>query len=419
MSDPTKARTAPRKRINAAADAAKFMSDYYYELDRHAKTGERKIAWCTSVGPAELLRAMGFSIYFPETHSAMLGTTRTATDYIPHATALGYSPETCSYMTADIGAFTQGFTPLSKAFKGIESVPRPDVLVYNTNQCRDVQDWFGWYAKKFNVPVLGVIGNRSVGDSKPSIVSSVAKQIEELVKPLEKIAGQKFDIDRLREVVAVSRQCSDLWKEVLETAAARPSPLTFYDGCTLMGPAVVGRGIEAANDVYKKLLAELKERVARKEGAVENERFRIYWDGMPVWGRLGAHAGLFAELKTCVLASTYCSSWIFTALDPSDPFQSMAQAYTDLFIVRSDSFKEDYIKEKLAFYSIDGIIYHDAKTCPNNSNNRYGLPLRFTEKSGVPYVVINGDLNDLRLYSEEQAKTQFEALMEQISEKSA
>ena len=183
MSDPTKARTAPRKKINAAADAAKFMSDYYYELDRHAKTGEKKIAWCTSVGPAELLRAMGFSLYFPETHSAMLGTTRTATDHIPHATALGYSPETCSYMTADIGAFTQGFTPLSKAYKGIESVPKPDVLVYNTNQCRDVHDWFGWYARKFNVPALGVIGNRSVDDSKSSIVSSVAKQIEELVKP--------------------------------------------------------------------------------------------------------------------------------------------------------------------------------------------------------------------------------------------
>ena len=416
MSDPTKARTAPRKKINAAADAAKFMADYYYELDRYAKTGEKKVAWCTSVGPAELLRAMGFALYFPETHSAMLGTTRTATDHIPHATALGYSPETCSYMTADIGAFTQGFTPLAKAYQGIERVPRPDVLVYNTNQCRDVQDWFGWYAKKFNVPVLGVIGNRSVTDSKPSIVSSVAKQIEEMVPPLEKISGQKFDIDRLREVVALSRQCSDLWKDVLETASARPAPLTFYDGCTLMGPAVVGRGIEAANDFYKKLLAELKERVAKKEGAVENERFRIYWDGMPIWGRLGAHAGLFAGLQACVLASTYCSSWVFTALDARDPFQSMAQAYTDLFIVRSDGFKERYIKEKLAFYRIDGVVYHDSKTCPNNTNCRYGLSKRLEEETRIPSVTVHGDLNDLRCLSDEQTNTNIEAFVELLAE---
>jgi benzoyl-CoA reductase/2-hydroxyglutaryl-CoA dehydratase subunit BcrC/BadD/HgdB len=417
MPDPTKASTAPRKKIHAADDAAKFMSDYYFELDRYAKTGEKKIAWCTSVGPAELLRSLGFAVYFPETHSAMLGTTRMATDCIPHAVTLGYSPETCSYMTSDIGAFVQGVTPLSKAFKGIERVPRPDVLVYNTNQCRDVQDWFNWYAKKLNVPVLGVIGNRSVDDSKQSIVSSVAKQIEELVKPLEEIAGQKLDIDRLREVVALSRQCSDLWKDVLETASARPAPLTFYDGCTLMGPAVVGRGTAAANDVYKKLLAELKERVAKKEGAVENERYRIYWDGMPVWGRLGAHARLFSDLKACVLASTYCSSWIFTALDAKDPFQSMAQAYTDLFIVRSDSFKERYIKDKLAFFGIDGIVYHDSKTCPNNTNCRYGLSNRLEAETRLPSVTVHGDLNDLRCLSDEQTNTNIEAFIELLAER--
>jgi benzoyl-CoA reductase/2-hydroxyglutaryl-CoA dehydratase subunit BcrC/BadD/HgdB len=67
-------------------------------------------------------------------------------------------------------------------------------------------------------------------------------------------------------------------------------------------------------------------------------------------------------------------------------------------------------------YKIDGFIYHDAKTCPNNSNNRYGMPVRLAKELEVPYVVINGDLNDLRLYSEEQARTQFEALIEQLQE---
>lgn len=136
-----------RKPLKTSRDMNQFMANYYYELDKASKSRERKIAWCTSVGPAELLRAMGFLIYFPETHSAMLGSTRTSTDYIPFAHTIGYSPEVCSYMTADIGAYLQKFTPLSKAFKGIESIPKPDVLVFNTNQCRDVQDWLNWYAR--------------------------------------------------------------------------------------------------------------------------------------------------------------------------------------------------------------------------------------------------------------------------------
>ncbi|GKT08932.1 2-hydroxyacyl-CoA dehydratase subunit D [Desulforhabdus sp. TSK] len=407
------------RRLKTSKDIGKFMSDYYHELDAASKSGKQKIAWCTSVGPAEILRGMGFLIYFPETHSAMLGSTRMATELIPKANAIGYSPEICSYLTADIGAFLQGVTPLSKAFPGIESIPGCDVLVYNTNQCRDVQDWFAWYSRKFGVPSVGIETHRNVGTVTDTHVSSIVGQMESLVEPLEKIAGRRLDMDELKHAVALSRQCSDLWEEVLATAAAVPSPLTFFDGTTLMGPAVVGRGTQKAIDVYKLLLEELNERIAQGVGAIGEEKYRIYWDGMPVWGRLGPHSKLFAGLKANVIASTYCSSWIFSALDPEKPMESMARAYTELFIVRSDEYKENYIKGKLELFHCDGIIYHDAKTCPNNSNCRYGLPQRLQAQTNIPALMINGDLNDLRLLSDEQTKTNIEAFIEQLEESKA
>jgi benzoyl-CoA reductase/2-hydroxyglutaryl-CoA dehydratase subunit BcrC/BadD/HgdB len=292
------------------------------------------------------------------------------------------------------------------------------VLIYNTNQCRDVKDWLSWYAKELNVPIFGVETHRGVGDVSDSIITSIAAQIEELVEPLEKISGNTFDIDKLRETVGLSRECSDLWKEVLGTATASPSPITFFDGTIQMGPAVVLRGSQQAVDYYKLLLNELNERIENMEGALmEGEKFRLYWDGMPVWGRLRAHSELFAELKTCVLASTYCNSWIFTSFDKADPFRSMAKAYTELFIVRADVAKEKYMKEMIEYYKVDGIIYHDAKTCPNNSNNRYGMPQRLEKQTGIPSLTIDGDLNDLRLVSDEQTKTNIEAFIEQLEER--
>jgi benzoyl-CoA reductase/2-hydroxyglutaryl-CoA dehydratase subunit BcrC/BadD/HgdB len=231
------------------------------------------------------------------------------------------------------------------------------------------------------------------------------------------VSGQQFDTDELSRVVALSRQCSDLWKKVLDTAAAIPSPLTFFDGTTLMGPAVVGRGTQEAVDYYRTLLAELEERAANGVGATDDEQFRIYWEGMPIWGRLRAHSELFASLKACVLASTYCNSWIFSAFDAADPFVSMARAYTELFIVRSDRAKEQYLKEMLDFFQIDGIVFHHARTCPNNSNSSYGMPQRLTEATGVPYLVIDGDLNDLRCLSDEQTHTNIEAFIEQLGER--
>jgi benzoyl-CoA reductase/2-hydroxyglutaryl-CoA dehydratase subunit BcrC/BadD/HgdB len=405
-----------RKKLKAASEVSRFMADYYRELDAASKSGRPKIAWCTSVGPAEILRALGFLVYFPETHAALLGATRMSTELIPEANALGYSPDICSYLTADIGAFLKGVTPLSQVYKGIEEVPKPDVLVFNTNQCRDVQDWFSWYGKKFNAPVLGIYTHRNVGKVTEAHVASIAKQMQDLVEPLEKVCGQPLDLERLKRVVALSRECSELWRAVLETATTKPSPLTFFDGTTLMGPAVVGRGTQAAVDVYKILLNELKNRMRNKVGAITEERFRLYWDGMPVWGRLRAHSDLFSGLKANVLASTYCNSWIFSSLDEKDPFNSMARAYTELFIVRSDDEKESYLKKMLELFEVDGVIYHDAKTCPNNTNCRYGMPQRLEKQTGLPSLTINADLNDLRMISDEQTKTNVEAFIEQLEE---
>ena len=407
---------AIRKKIAAISEMNRIMAEYFYELDDAAKTGAKKVAWCTSVGPAEILRAMGFLVYFPENHGAMLGATRMSTELIPYANARGYSPDICSYLTADVGAYIRGVTPLSKAYKGIEKVPKPDVLVYNTNQCRDVQDWFAWYAKELNTPLLGVHTHRGVKDVGKPHVESVAKQMEALIEPLSNISGKKFDMDELKRVVALSRECSDMWKKVLDTASAVPSPITFFDGTIHMGPAVVLRGTKQAVDYYKLLYAELSERIKNKESALENERFRLYWEGMPIWGRLRDHSELFTALNTNVLASTYCNSWIFSDFDAADPFTSMARAYTKLFIVRSDDAKEKYIKDMMKFFKIDGIIYHDAKTCPNNSNCRYGMPQRLEKETKIPSLTINGDLNDLRCVSDEQTRTNIEAFIEQLEE---
>lgn len=401
--------------IEATKLLRKVMANHFYELDEASKTGSKKIAWCTSVGPAELLRGMGFLVYFPENHGAMLGASRMATELIPYANQIGYSPDICSYLTSDIGSYLAKKTPLQKSYN-IQAPPKPDVLVFNTNQCRDVKDWFSFYGREFNVPVIGVFTHRSLGKIQDIHIRDVAEQFKSLIPVLEEVSGERFDMDRFREVVALSKRTSELWRACLETAAHIPSPWTFFDATIHMGPAVVGRGTKEANDYYEVLLAELKERAEQKISGVPEERHRVYWEGMPIWGKLRSLSDLFSSLRTCVVASTYCNSWIFDQLDPDKPFESMALAYTELFIVRDEEYKESYIQNMFEFFRFNGIIFHDAKTCPNNSNNRYGMPERLSKRLGIPCLVINGDLNDLRCFSEEQAKTNIEAFVEQLEE---
>lgn len=414
MSNQKKEKKAAIKKIQATGQMRKIMANYFYELDGASKDGSRKIAWCTSVGPAELLLSMGFLVYYPENHGAMLGATRMASNCIPAANAIGYSPDICSYLTSDVGAYIRKETPLSRAYEGIEGLPKPDVLVFNTNQCRDVQDWLSWYSREMDVPLIGISTFRNIGKISDDVLAGIVQQIKDLIPTLEKISGNKFDIDKFRETMARSKRCSELWEEVLETNTASPAPMSFFDATIHMGPAVVLRGSDTANQYYELLAKELKDRIADGTGAVEGEKFRLYWEGMPIWGKLRDLSEFFISLKTAVIASSYCNSWIFKAFDPADPFLSTARAYTEIFIVRDETFKERYIEDVVRRFKLDGILFHDSKTCPNNSNNRYGMPERLEKRLGLPTLTINGDLNDLRCYSEEQAKTNIEAFIEQL-----
>ncbi|NTU59618.1 MAG: 2-hydroxyacyl-CoA dehydratase, partial [Deltaproteobacteria bacterium] len=229
------------KPFKTQAQLKALMAGHFHEVDAASRDPNQKVAWCTSVGPAELLHSFGYKVYYPENHGALLGATRRANDFIPLANAVGYSPDICSYLTSDVGAYLAKDTPLKKTY-GIEGIPRPDVLVFNTNQCRDVQDWFGWYSREFGVPVIGVNSPTKVGELTKAHLDGMVGQYRDLVPALEKVSGVKFDVDRFREVLGLSAKATRAWKKVLWTARQRPSPITFFDATILMGPAVILRG---------------------------------------------------------------------------------------------------------------------------------------------------------------------------------
>jgi len=402
------------KKLRSTGALRELMAWHYLRLAEAARSADKKIAWCTSVGPAELLRSFGYEVFFPENHAAMIGATRRAAQYIPLANAIGYAPEVCSYLTSDVGAHLAGETPLSEAYPEIHAVPRPDILVYNTNQCREVQDWFHYYARAFDVPAAGVHTPRNMVDISGEEVDAVTLQFRSLVPLLEENSGRALSNGRLAEVVELSQKAAKLWREVLDLAAARPAPITFFDMVIQMAPIVVMRGTEEAVTYYLGLKAEIEERIDACVAAVEGEQVRIYWEGMPVWGKLRPLALLFMRLGACVVASTYCNSWILDTLDPARPFESMAETYSRIFICRSDTIKESYIVEMFRSFGADGILFHNSKTCPYNSNSQHGMPARLKEAYDIPALVIDGDLNDLSMFNEAQARTRIEAFIEML-----
>ncbi len=396
-------------KIAATENMKKLMGDYFLSLE----SGSKKIAWCTSVGPAELLRSFGFEVYFPENHGALLGATRTAMDFIPEAIKCGYSGHVCSYTTADIGSFLKQKTPLQSHYN-LKGIPKPDIIAYNTNQCREVEDWFTFYADYFKCPIVGIQPPRHLDEVTKDEVELVVKQFKKMIPVCETVSGKKFDLDSFKEVVKLSKEATLLWQKVLKTSCNEAAPLSFFDGTIHMGPIVVLRGTQSAKDYYQLLLSELEENVKNKKGFLPGASARIFWEGMPIWGKLRTLSDVFSQNNAAVVASTYCSSWVFDRFDENNPFESTALAYTEIFINRSEKAKMQMLKNWFDEYHIDGIVYHDSKTCFNNSNAKFGMPQRLKEQTGIPALIIEGDLCDLRFFSEGQSITKIETFVEQL-----
>jgi len=405
-----------RVEIHAQRKLREILQAYFLDLDAAAHDPRRRVAWCTSVGPCEILTALGFAVYFPENHGALLGARRLSQHLIPRAVGAGYCAESCSYMTSDIGSTLADSSPLRELY-GIAGPPKADVLVYSTNQCREVQDWWSWYGRRGGAPVLGVCPPAHLGEVTSAHVEFVRGQLGRLIEELEGRFGRRMDYAGLEGVVDRSSRASRLWGRVLDTARARPSPLTFFDGVIHMAPVILLRGTTAAIAYYETLLAEMDARVRDGVAAVPGERFRVYWEGMPIWPKLRELSEKFFDLSTVVAASTYCNSWAFEAYDGGDPLRWMAKTSTEVFINRDENTKEAFLEEMFVRFSLDGAIFHNARTCPNNTNSRFGMPQRLRERRGMPVLVLDGDLSDARFFSAAQTLTNIEAFVEQLEER--
>jgi benzoyl-CoA reductase/2-hydroxyglutaryl-CoA dehydratase subunit BcrC/BadD/HgdB len=247
--------------------------------------------------------------------------------------------------------------------------------------------------------VLGLHPPVSLDEVGQLEVTAAGQQILRLIEQLEMITGHKLDFDHLSETVKLSNRCTRLWGEILDLCRTVPTPLTFFDTLIHMAPSIVMRGTPEAVEYYQLLKAEIEERIAQRVAAVPGERFRFYWEGPPIWPALRPLAELFQSHRVAVVASTYCGLSALDSIDPRNPIASMARVYTGIFHNRSDAFKEDYLIDKFEEYGVDGVIYHEGRTTPSESNVRYGLEMRLRRRTGLQALVLEGDTHDQRLFS--------------------
>lgn len=365
--------------------------DYY--MAAHSATREGKfIAYVNAFTPVELLYAMDVIPIYPENHAAILGAKKLAPETAAAAEGLGYSMDLCSYARCDLGSIRTGISPTW-------GLPKPDLLLISNSQCGTLTKWFEVLSRMYGAPLFLIdVPHSGRGERDQAAERYVRSQLDDLVSVIREITGKALDESRLAEAIRLSREASDLWTRILETGRNVPSPISVFDQFISMAPIVAQRGTKVPVDFYASLLDELQQRVNEGTGAVEHERFRLFWDNLPIWPELRRLSQFLDERGVCLVTSLYTWAWAKLAVGDTDPLTDWTEQYLYTANLHIERRIADYC-ELARQYQLDGFLYHSNRSCKFVSQDIPEVRAAVTEKTGIPGVILEADHNDPRLYA--------------------
>ena len=417
------------QRTDARAEGQRLVNQWLANVHTAPERGQ-PVAYIFVMGNAvEILRVFGFELVFPEINSLQTGVRKAAPDFLAKAEDYGFSPDVCSYVKADVGLMLSDMRHPSGT-----QIPRPDIAIASS-LCNVYIKWAEIWERHFGTPafVLDIPGKRFATwqplPGTPQYDADrrwVEGQLRDLIALCEQVTGKKFDLDRLAEVEGHVNEMIRLWVEILALNQQRPAPYnSMLDGLTYIGVLNAWRGTPEGVEYMRLLRDEVADKVARGEGRVPHERFRLIFSGTPCYVNLRrlvelfeTHGGVFAASDYLTYAAGGLdSSGLY--YDTSRPLESLAEVTTraSQLGLSNHFFSHQTLAQQVRDYSADGIVYHGIKSCRTVATSMADNREYVTSRYGLPTLYIESDLIDPRYWSDAQIKNRVDAFFEVLEQR--
>ena len=403
----------PIKPLRLAAGAALgALNEKYYKELGSAKSEGRPVIWVTSMSPIELVYAFDGIPFFPENYAALCSSRKVAGELCRAAEARGYSQDLCAYALCIFGSIFE-----KKGAFGDEGPPAPDILLATEGACATHPKWWEALQRHFKCPMV-IIDAAYTVDS-PTLPKHqkeyFAAQFKEATYEMASYLKKQVDMDKLREVVSQADSASQLWDEVDAMRAAVPTPISQIDVFTCLFPLVTLKGTRDAVEFYKQLRDEVKDRVNKGIGFIQNERFRLIWDLFPVYHNMRL-LNYFAEFGATFVTDLYGNAFS-GRLNPADPFGSLAERYLSFFMRAASWGKAELYKRRARQYKVDGIVFHSNRCCRCFTSEQPNIGAILRDDLGIPSMTFEANMVDPRGYDDAQVKARIETFIEMLEAK--
>jgi len=308
----------------------------------------------------------------------------------------------------------------------MRKLPMPDMIINAYPYCSTGQQWddityrmFGKKIPMFTIQIPLLWGGRPDagylrGSEWRQRSKYVADQLVAMTRFMEEHTGRKFDFDRLGETMGFVKRAAQLRLEAMDLCTATPSPASFFDWIVSIAPVNFLPGDQNLVTYFEGVKAEIEQRIANGEGAVKDEKYRLFFDGMMNWNKVGWLADKFAAVNACVVAGryTHMSFWQEPDLiDLKSPVLGMAQNYLVCPNNHGAPIMIGEIEKICDKFNIDGMVMHASRTCRGMSNSQF-LIADSAKKNGRQAMFFEGDVADESFYKDELLNTRLEAMIE-------
>ena len=404
--------TSARKSLQTTLEVPALRKSYYAQTQEDSKKG-KKVAWCSNNIPSEILDAMGVTAVFLENYATVIASKRLASGFCAAGEKVGFSQDVCAYARMIMGYLLARDEVPEAPYGGLAE---PDFLLVNAYSCDSRLGWFAAMSRSLNIPLHVHDAPHQPDGASDSTVNAeyTERELRSLVTFLEEQTGTKLEPDKLRQRLALARQSSDIMFEINQLRKAVPSPMGSADMFTAVWPAMYMVGTKECEDFYRRLRAEIEERIAKGIGVVPEEKFRLMWSGIPFWYdmRLINYVEDFGGVVT--MESFYRSRERRLPPQDDDPIRDMAlssirqRAFPSSIIASIDDLL-DAVRE----YRIDGVVLSFNPSCRLLYVSQAELQ-KALEDQGIPTLGLECDMADERTYSEGQVKTRLDAFIERL-----
>jgi benzoyl-CoA reductase/2-hydroxyglutaryl-CoA dehydratase subunit BcrC/BadD/HgdB len=308
------------------------------------------------------------------------------------AEAKGYSIDLCSFHRLALGCYF------------LDYLPKADLLLTTSHFCDGKTKTNQIFAQYYDKEAIMLDVPNEL--SKES-VAYVSGQLQTIARKLEEVSGHKLDLDRLQECIKSSNRARAVYGRLAEIGKVKPFP---WDGSRVCLLSIIGNmfsGTPFQEQLYQKIIDECQQRMA--EGKTLPEEFRMLWLAWFPSLPTNINDILRANKVSIVMAELARVYW--DEIDENHPFEGMALRCLKNPYVGPVEQRLNGVLQLVDEYAVDGVIHFSSTAC-RHTNASFRLIEDALAKRNIPFLVLEGDMSDMRAYSAERTRSFLETFIE-------